>query len=149
MEENQLLNNIEKELQNLETFEEIPVKRKRGRPRKNKEQSKEEIKETTNEVDNFDILPVSSVLNIVLDRLNLTLLSEFEANALDKSFTKVLSKYIDLTYSDEVNLTIILLIIISTRYSEFKTKKEKELKEKEKELKEKELKETEVKETNG
>lgn len=144
MEENQLLNNIEKELQNLETSEEIPVKRKRGRPRKNKEQSKEEIKETTNEVDNFDILPVSSIVNIVLDRLNLTLLSEFEANALDKSFTKVLSKYIDLTYSDEVNLTIILLIIISTRYSEFKTKKEKELKEKEKELKE-----TEVKETNG
>lgn len=114
----EIKNIIENEINNIENNENI-VKKKRGRPKKNKI---DEINNNDNS-NNISIIPVSGIVNLIFDRLKVSTLTETESNILDESFTKVINKYIALNYTDEINLTLILLIIISSRYNEYKKSK--------------------------
>lgn len=118
---------IEQELENIENQQvEVIEKKKRGRPKGSKNKPKlEQNQEPVREQSEQTIIPISSLVNILLDRLNLTLLSPIESETLDLNFTKVFNKYIDFNYSEEVNLGLVLLIIISSRYKEYKENIEK------------------------
>jgi len=109
---------IENELMQVEQ-EEQEIKKKRGRPKGSK--NKKQIEETDTQT-NFH-LPISLLVDLIFSRLNLTLLNEVEKSSLDNAFDLVLNKYInEIKFKEEINFAIILLIILTSRYSEYKNK---------------------------
>lgn len=117
---------IENEIKNIETGEiefEVP-KKKRGRPKGSKNKKVEETENKDIDLENTFNFPLSMVINLFLNRLELTELNEFEANTINQSFNIVLAKYInEIKFKEEINFAIILLITLSSRYFEYKEKK--------------------------
>jgi hypothetical protein len=114
---------IENEIKNIESgeFETGVSKRKRGRPKGSK--NKKQIEETETDTQANFHLPISLLVDLIFSRLNLTLLNEVEKSSLDNAFDLVLNKYInEIKFKEEINFAIILLIILTSRYSEYKNK---------------------------
>lgn len=114
---------IENEIKNIESgkFETGISKRKKGRPKGSK--NKKQIEETETDTQTNFHLPISLLVDLIFSRLNLTLLNEVEKSSLDNAFDLVLNKYInEIKFKEEINFVIILLIILTSRYSEYKNK---------------------------
>lgn len=110
---------IENEIKNIESGETEVPKRKRGRPKGS--QNKKQIEETETDTQTNFHLPISLLVDLIFSRLNLTLLNEVEKSSLDNAFDLVLNKYInEIKFKEEINFAIILLIILTSRYSEYK-----------------------------
>ena len=111
---------IENELMQVEQ-EEQEIKKKRGRSKGSK--NKKQIEETETDTQTNFHLPISLLVDLIFSRLNLTLLNEVEKTSLDNAFDLVLNKYInEIKFKEEINFAIILLIILTSRYSEYKNK---------------------------